>query len=551
MTHSEHEVEYHDAEHESLSHKLKWGLIRANKWHMLDELEAKIDSDLHDPVELEAELGYLRETVQVQLTKTYLRINRNTKEHSTLCLKNNVYCTRRDPEDPKKFYVHALLELHKRTVFHFTAKDEAHATKWISTIIQFVYDLDVPIEKLPPRRILVIVNPLSGGRKGRKQFEDLVKPILDDSQLAGDINYTVVYTEYAGHATKICQQVNVADWDAIGCCGGDGCSHEGLTGLLERPDWKNAVNIPICPIPCGTSNALASSFYGSDHALERSAFALVRGYQRPLDVCSVIQPGGVRYYSFLTVMFGFLANVTHKTEIIRKFNVASVRNMIGATKEIIEMPTYRAELSFVNFDQETVIDPDDPNNAHHMKFEHRQERTNLFRDIVNGHYTGFKNTPCEENPDGPSLPLLSKYYPECFLTCKRGHVENVDASQVDPRNKEFVRVDDEFFAVQSCNVSHIAANYPLAPTAYSNSEYMDLIWVPKEKASRVEFITKFIDLKLNEKKMFDDHMDTGKTQCFKLVPFDDGSFVSVDGEEAKYVATYVEMHPKLCNVIVM
>ncbi|KAL0490891.1 sphingosine kinase 2 [Acrasis kona] len=541
--------EHSNIDHESISHKLKWGLIRANKWHMLDELESKVGDELHDPVELESTLNYLREDVHVQLTKTYLRINRTKKEHSTISLKKDIYCTRRDPEDPAKFFVHALLDVYKRTVFHFTAKDSVEATKWISTIIQFVYDLELPIEKLPCRRILVIVNPLSGGRKGRKQFEEAVKPILDDSQAAGDINYTTIYTEYAGHATKICQQVNVADWDAIGCCGGDGCSHEGLTGLLERPDWRNASKIPICPIPCGTSNALASSFYGSDHALERSAFALVRGYQRPLDVCSVVQPGGVRIYSFLTVMFGFLANVTHKTEIIRKFNVASVRNMIGATKEIIEMPTYRAELSFVNFDMDTPIDLDDPNNANHMKFEHRQERTNLFRDIIKGDYTGFKNTPCEEDPDGPKLPLLSKFYPECFLTSKRGFVENVTG--VDPRNKEFVRVDSEFFAVQSCNVSHIAANYPLAPTAYSNSEYMDLIWVPKEKASRVEFITKFIDLKFNEKKMYDDHMVTGKTQCFKLVPFDKGSFVSIDGEEADYVATYIEMHTKLCNVIVM
>jgi hypothetical protein len=81
---------------------------------------------------------------------------------------------------------------------------------------------------------------------------------------------------------------------------------------------------------------------------------------------------------------------------------------------------------------------------------------------------------------------------------------------------------------------------------------MDLIWVRKENASRIEFMSRFLELKLDEQKMYDkESMDIDKTQCFKLVPIDEGSFVSIDGEEAAYTATYVELHPSLANVIVL
>jgi hypothetical protein len=305
-------------EDETFLHKLKWGLIRANKWRMLEEHEKKEESETTEPILYEGTLEYLREKITCQLTATRIVITRANMESSSISLKNEVYCVHRDEKDDSKFYVYALLEQHKRTIFHFSAVEHetkepyAMVSEWISRINQYMFGIEFPIEKLPQRRILIILNPLSGGRTGRHQFKDRVKAVLDDSQLAGDIMYSVINTEYAGHATKICEELDVTKWDAIGCVGGDGCTHEALSGLLQRKDWEKAIKIPLCPIPAGTSNALASSFYGSEHAMIRSAFALVRGYQKPLDVCSVIQPGQKRYYSCLTIMFGFLANVTRK-----------------------------------------------------------------------------------------------------------------------------------------------------------------------------------------------------------------------------------------------
>jgi hypothetical protein len=223
--------------------------------------------------------------------------------------------------------------------------------------------------------------------------------------------------------------------------------------------------------------------------------------------------------------------------------------MIGATKEIIEMPSYRAELSYVKYHNDIPIDMDDPNNAKHQRLQHKLERTNLFRNLLSG--SGIESPSDEMLSDGPPCPLLSQYYPEAFIVNKTGYIEEKDR-EIDPRNKEFVRVDGEFFAIQSCNVSHIAANYPLAPTTYANSEYMDLIWVRKEHAHRLDFMKRFLQLKLEERKMYDEEsMDVDKTQCFKIVPLEEGSFISIDGEEAKYSATYVELHRSLATIIVL
>ena len=95
--------------------------------------------------------------------------------------------------------------------------------------------------------------------------------------------------ERQNHARELVQGLNLSEWDGIvtvsgdgllyevgqdqpssnlspGVCGGQD-QHPGvrsptlqvLNGLLQRPDWEEAVKTPVGILPCGSGNALAGA----------------------------------------------------------------------------------------------------------------------------------------------------------------------------------------------------------------------------------------------------------------------------------------------------
>jgi hypothetical protein len=156
--------------------------------------------------------------------------------------------------------------------------------------------------------------------------------------------------------------------------------------------------------------------------------------------------------------------------------------------------------------------------------------------------------------NGPPCPLLSHYFPEAFQQNKLGYVPQNGTYVPDPHNKEVIEMEDDFFAIQLMNVSHLGAKYSLAPSTYLNSEFLDLMWIRKERANRLGFMNRFITVKFlsaEEEKLYHESMEIDRTQCMKLEPIDKGTYVSVDGEAAAYSTTYVELHKGLANVIVI
>lgn len=55
------------------------------------------------------------------------------------------------------------------------------------------------------------------------------------------------------------QGLRLSEWDGIVTLSGDGLLYEVLNGLLHRPDWEEAVKMPLGILPCGSGNALAGA----------------------------------------------------------------------------------------------------------------------------------------------------------------------------------------------------------------------------------------------------------------------------------------------------
>ena len=94
-------------------------------------------------------------------------------------------------------------------------------------------------------KIVFIVNPISG-TKSKDGLEGYVKSIIDENRF----EWSIVKTEYAGHAAEIASRCADEGVDICAAVGGDGTVNEVARALVQR---ETALAI----IPCGSGNGLA------------------------------------------------------------------------------------------------------------------------------------------------------------------------------------------------------------------------------------------------------------------------------------------------------
>ena len=95
------------------------------------------------------------------------------------------------------------------------------------------------------KRIVFVVNPISG-TQGKKAILKWIDERLDRSLY----DYSIVKTEYAGHATQIAANAVTEKVDVVVAIGGDGTINEIARSLVHT---DTALGI----IPCGSGNGLA------------------------------------------------------------------------------------------------------------------------------------------------------------------------------------------------------------------------------------------------------------------------------------------------------
>ncbi len=98
--------------------------------------------------------------------------------------------------------------------------------------------------KTNPTNIAFVINPISGTSRKRK-IERHIAKIFNDTCF----NYSIVKTEYSGHATTLASELS-KKYDIVVAVGGDGTLNEVARGLLNT---KAKLGI----VPCGSGNGLA------------------------------------------------------------------------------------------------------------------------------------------------------------------------------------------------------------------------------------------------------------------------------------------------------
>ena len=191
-----------------------------------------------------------------------------------------------------------------------------------------IYDIICkPEVRKPMKRMLLILNPLSGQKRANKYLLDIIS-------LFNRADYEVIVhiTGCPGDATAVVQQQS-RDVDLVVCCGGDGTLNETVTGII-----RCGAQTPIGYIPAGSTNDFASSLKLSGSILQ-AAQDILDGIPVPYDVGKF----GDRYFSYVA-SFGAFTKSSYTTPQNIKNALGHTAYVLGGISEISQIRKERVRM---------------------------------------------------------------------------------------------------------------------------------------------------------------------------------------------------------------
>ena len=146
-----------------------------------------------------------------------------------------------------------------------------------------------------PKKLLLIINPVSGMRLGAIYTPKIVSTLSD-----GGYDVFLMMTTKRGDA-KIWAETYGKDFDLIVACGGDGTFNEVVSGNLS------GANKPLGYIPCGSTNDFAASI-GLSGDIPTAAQNIAKGSESVFDAGSF----GGRPFTYVA-SFGAFTRTSYTT----------------------------------------------------------------------------------------------------------------------------------------------------------------------------------------------------------------------------------------------
>ncbi|MBR5158768.1 MAG: diacylglycerol kinase family lipid kinase [Bacteroidaceae bacterium] len=179
----------------------------------------------------------------------------------------------------------------------------------------------------PKRKIVFVYNPTSGTIRLIP-----VIPIIERFVNRDLYDFSIVSTQYSGHATELARQYAAQNYDAVIAVGGDGTVNEVGRGLI-------GTNTALGIIPCGSGNGLARHL-----GIPMDPFKAVKWLDK--SIFSEIDYGMIDNHPFFcTCGVGFDAKVTDT------FSKAGTRGVLTYMESILrEIATYKDKTYKLSFD---------------------------------------------------------------------------------------------------------------------------------------------------------------------------------------------------------
>uniref|UniRef100_A0A8D2LUU8 DAGKc domain-containing protein n=1 Tax=Varanus komodoensis TaxID=61221 RepID=A0A8D2LUU8_VARKO len=395
------------------------------------------------------------------------------------------------------------------------------------------------------------------------------------------------------HARELVQSINLAEWDGIVAISGDGLLYEVINGLMERPDWEEAIKMPLGILPCGSGNAVAAAVNFSagfeqvlgQELLTNCTLLLCHGAVTPLDLVAVTTLSGSRSFSFLSVAWGFISDVDIESEKYR--HMGSARFTLGTLVRLASLNTYRGRLSYLPaldcaahrpiFRSITMA----ANGS--LPFQHlplhrtvsdmglcEERHTFRFRDAELAeepapspssppssscfHSSSFSFENLSEEPladsKGPREANPAVAAPAVSPSARQMHgpADRFLAPLDQPVPKSWVTLEDDFVLVLAVYQTHLGADLHVAPFACFNDGLIHLSYV-KAGISRAALIRLF--LAMEKGTHFEQecpHLTHIPVRAFRIEPLTRKGIITIDGERVEYGPVQGQVHPRLANL---
>ncbi|XP_069112818.1 ceramide kinase-like isoform X2 [Argopecten irradians] len=171
-----------------------------------------------------------------------------------------------------------------------------------------------------PKRLLVLVNPISGGRYGQSNSKKIV-PLFELAGIACDVKVS----DRAKHFIEMVSEYDFTTVDGIVVFGGDGSFSEVLGSLLRVTHEKagldyNDMNgpltsnsVPIGIIPSGTGNGISVAQYGNYDTVT-AALHIIKGNTRKIPLMAEYCEDELVGYATVVSAYGLFADMMYETD---------------------------------------------------------------------------------------------------------------------------------------------------------------------------------------------------------------------------------------------
>ncbi|XP_070838930.1 sphingosine kinase 1-like [Chaetodon trifascialis] len=434
------------------------------------------------------------------------------------------------------------------------AEKWARAVRERSARQQYLRDGVSMSELSRPCRMMLLVNPQSGKGQALTLYNNHIQRMLNEA----GVPHTLVITERQNHARELVKEADLSQWDALVIMSGDGLLFEVINGLLERADWEDAIRTPLGILPGGSGNALAASIHhysgaspvSSEELLVSCGFLLCKGLVSRMDLVSIHLSSSPRLFSFLSLAWGFVADVDIESEKYR--HVGAARFTVGTLVRLASLRVYKGKLAYLPATEDYNAEEGLRNNV--TRYCNNQASS-----------LGPASVPCQPSRDSP---CENTFHNSCHSnnSLKVRRMESTPSRSANkstsgppdslllpldqPLPSDWVVVQEEDFVLMlAMYQSHLAEDLMAAPRATSDDGVIHLFYVTAG-ISRTALLKLFLAMEKGAHLASNcQHLVHTKVRALRLEPYSPKGIITVDGEVVEYGPLQAEVHRGLARLI--
>nr|XP_040042393.1 sphingosine kinase 1-like [Gasterosteus aculeatus aculeatus] len=400
-----------------------------------------------------------------------------------------------------------------------------------------------------PSRMMLLVNPQSGKGQALTLYNNHIQPMLNEA----GVTHTLVITERQNHARELVKEADMSQWDALVIMSGDGLLFEVINGLLERADWEEAIRTPMGILPGGSGNGLAASVHhysgaslvSTEELLVSCGFLLCQGLVAHMDLVSIHLCSGLRLFSFLSMAWGFVADVDIESEKYR--HVGAARFTVGTLVRLASLRVYRGRLAYLPAPEDDHSEVEGSRNDVTLRCNGQASSLDPSRDSPRPktfHNSCHSNNSCKARGRRESAPCRSA------SGALAGPPDSLLPPLDQPLPGDWVVVQEEDFVLMlAMYQSHLAEDLLAAPDATPDDGVIHLFYV-RAGISRAALLKLFLAMEKGAHVGANcRHMVHAKVRALRLEPLSPKGVITVDGEVVEYGPVQAEVHRGLGRLI--